>query len=304
MSSAFSSPAGTTPRHPRALVTLALGESYRHLFETLCRANWSAYAARHGYDLIVFDQPLDTSTRAARRSPAWQKCLILEQPDVAAYTQVVWLDSDMLINHTLAPAIHTGVPDDAVGATDAYGHPTPALFAQVLAQVYADWRQRGVRFVDNLTAAQFYRNRHLSPLPWVAHTGAMVASPAHHAALFRRTYDAHEDMGSPEWNYEMGFLSWELVQAGVVRSLDSRFNVMVGDAIAAHYGFLATPLFAPFFAQEHQVAAQTLQRHLVKHCLKAMFAGAWFLHFTGMQDLIDRTLAMQMVLDHTNPLKD
>lgn len=290
----------SSAKNPRALVTLTLGDHYRHLFETLCRDNWSAYAARHGYDLIVFDRPLDNSSRAARRSPAWQKCLILEQPEVLGYRQVVWLDSDMLINHTLAPAISEGVAETEVGATDAYGHPTPALFQHVLARVYADWRRRGVRFVDNLTAAQFYSHRKLTPQPWVAHTGAMVAAPAHHAALFRRAYDTHEDMGSPEWNYEMGFLSWELVRAGVARPLDSRFNIMVGDEIAAHYGFLATPLFAPFFAPEHQAtAAQTLQRHLVRHCLKAMFAGAWFLHFTGMQDLIERSLAMHLVLEDT-----
>ena len=59
----------------QAIVTLAIGADYAERFEHHCRANWSAYAKRHGFDLIVITEPLDTSDRARRRSPAWQKCL-------------------------------------------------------------------------------------------------------------------------------------------------------------------------------------------------------------------------------------
>lgn len=53
----------------KAIVTLAIGEEYRHQWRTVCRANWQAYADKHGYDLICIDRPLDDSKRARGRSP-------------------------------------------------------------------------------------------------------------------------------------------------------------------------------------------------------------------------------------------
>ncbi len=64
----------------KAIVTLAVGHAYSERFEQFCRKNWMEYAARHGYDIVVFKDPLDRSERVAKRSPAWQKCLVLSQP--------------------------------------------------------------------------------------------------------------------------------------------------------------------------------------------------------------------------------
>lgn len=287
----------SSPRHDKALVTLAVGAHHRHLFETLCRENWSRYAARYGYDLIAFFDPLDQSARAGSRSPAWQKCLVLEQPEVRAYRQVVWIDSDILLNPETAPCVCTGVPEGRIGGVDAYGIPTRAHFTGILERLYGVWRQRGVRFVDNLTPERFYSNRGLAPLADVIHTGVMVASPALHAGLFRRAYDQYEEMGSAEWNYEMGFLSWVLVQAGVVHWLDPRFNMLLGDEITAHYSFLTRDVFAPFLLPEQRrTASERLNRHLMHLCIQQTFTNSWFLHFTGMQDLIPREDAMAMAL--------
>lgn len=280
----------------KAITTLTVGEKYCELFNTTCRENWQAYAARHGYDLVVLDRPLDLSDRARARSPAWQKCLILEQPELRDYRQVVWIDADILINSRTAPCVADAVPGDRVGAVDAYAIPNPSVFRDVLARQYDDWRAKGTRFVDNLTAAQFYANRRLPPLDRVVQTGVLVASPAHHAPLFRAAYDGYDDMGSPEWNYEMGFLSYELVRAGVVDWIDYRFNTLVGDEIAHHYGFLYSNPFSRFFAPApQQQSAAVLYNHLSALCLKEMFRNAFFLHFTGMQSLMDRSAAMAVV---------
>jgi hypothetical protein len=72
----------------RALVTLAIGDRYRDMFERHCRSNWSVYAERHGCDLIVIDTPIDRTERAFARSLHWQKCLILEHEQVENYRQV------------------------------------------------------------------------------------------------------------------------------------------------------------------------------------------------------------------------
>src|SRR5437016_12929944 len=86
-----------------ALVTLAIGEHYLSNWQKYCAADWQAYAAKHGYDLIVITEPLDRSPRAMARSPAWQKCLVLSQEFARQYHQIVLLDSDIAINAATAP---------------------------------------------------------------------------------------------------------------------------------------------------------------------------------------------------------
>ena len=53
----------------------------------------------HGFlrNLICIEQPLDDSARAQKRSPCWQKCLILGEESVNKYDRVVWVDADVLM---------------------------------------------------------------------------------------------------------------------------------------------------------------------------------------------------------------
>src|SRR3977135_1510492 len=92
-----------------AIVTLAIGTAYSDRFEQLCRKNWTGYAERHGFDLFVIEEPLDSSERGTKRSPAWQKCLVLGVPGLAGYERVVWVDSDIVLNPA-APSILDGIP--------------------------------------------------------------------------------------------------------------------------------------------------------------------------------------------------
>jgi hypothetical protein len=145
----------------KAIVTLVIGDSYRALFDRTARANWKTYAEKHRLAPVVFDKPLDMSPRAAARSPAWQKCLILEQPQVQPFDQVVWTDSDINISVTRAPNVFDGVPIDHVGTVDTYSIPDRATHARRLAKAYAAWRRLGIEFVDNPTPEQYFAKRGL-----------------------------------------------------------------------------------------------------------------------------------------------
>jgi len=81
-----------------AIATLALGEKHLDFWRQFCQPSWEAYAAKHGYDLILIDQPFDRSELATSRSSAWQKCLLLSQPAPTHYRQVIVLDSNIVIN--------------------------------------------------------------------------------------------------------------------------------------------------------------------------------------------------------------
>ena len=110
---------GAHMKNQKAIVTIAIGEKYVGSWKKYCQPNWQAYAHKYGYDLICLEHPLDVSSRAKLRSPAWQKCLILSQGFASDYKTVVWIDSDIVINDN-APDVAIGVPANKVGAVDAY----------------------------------------------------------------------------------------------------------------------------------------------------------------------------------------
>ena len=55
----------------KAVVTLATGV-YKDLWEAYARPSWQAFCDRQGYQLVSLHEPLDTRSRAAGRSMAWQ----------------------------------------------------------------------------------------------------------------------------------------------------------------------------------------------------------------------------------------
>lgn len=250
-----------------AIVTLAIGERHGRLWKQLCEANWSRYARRHGYDVICVDEPLDHSERARRRSPAWQKCLILDHPDVAGYERVVWVDADVLISPR-APAIAAQVPVEKVGAVDEYASPNREAHADTLAKLYRHWEATGTGFIRNETARDYYAVWGLAAeFDAVVQTGVMVLSPAHHRQLLVDTYRTYEDRG-PGWNYEMRPLSYELLRAGCVTWLDPRFNRLWSAHKASEYPFL---LNNPDHPRAGEAATAALH-------------DVYFLHFTGSLD--------------------
>ena len=214
----------------QAIVTLAIGADYAERFERHCRANWTAYANRHGFDLIVITHPLDTSERARSRSPAWQKCLILGAPQVAGYDRVVWVDSDICINPA-APSILDGVPPELIGATDEHRFPSPearqAILETIVAvapesgdadkQFWGAWRDPGAwHGYARLPTGQAH----------IVQTGVLVLSPRHRS-LLEHVYQAYDDLGGKQFNYEMRPLSHEIQARGLQHWIDPRFNALV-----------------------------------------------------------------------------
>jgi hypothetical protein len=263
-------------RERKALVTLAVGDAFRRRWLDVCSANWRRYADRHGYDLICLDAPLDDSERAHRRSPAWQKCLILGQPFSLRYDRLVWVDLDILI-HPFAPDICDGVPIDRIGAVDEYSIPTPELHRQMLAKCYAAWKDQGVAFVPNATPQEYYTVFGFERgFEQVVQTGAMVLSPAYHRDLLESVYHRYDDKG-PGWNYEMRPLSYEILQAGCAHWIDPRFNYIWGIYEALHFPFL-TP-----GSQHPRLAA----------CLDDARQETYFLHFAGRTDLMAAAAARE-----------
>ncbi|MBN9595898.1 MAG: hypothetical protein J0G36_11145 [Afipia sp.] len=260
----------------RALVTLAIGDRYRDMFERHCRSNWSAYAERHGCDLIVIDTPIDRTERAFARSLHWQKCLILEHEQVENYRQVAWVDGDIVINPS-APSIFDNVDDTKIGAVDEFGSPDPATYRRSLASLYLRFQRTGVPFVRNLTPEEFYRNRGLPEHREVVQTGVLVCSPQYHREVLRKVYECYEENAMAASNAEMAALSHEILSRNLITWIDPRFNYQV--LIGAEQNRIENVTTLRTFRDPAAVGS-------IIPILKQLLDRAYFLHFAGCQALM------------------
>ncbi|HUJ10301.1 MAG TPA: hypothetical protein VL171_09760 [Verrucomicrobiae bacterium] len=280
----------------KAIVTLAMGEPYQQHWKRRCESNWRAYASRHGFDLICIEQPLDNSERARKRSPAWQKCLILSQDFAQRYERIVWIDSDILINNHAAPAIDSGVPLEKVGAVEEYPYSREWHHYReaIHDRIYEFFEGKAIR---NYTAPEYYTTYGFSAgVDEVVNTGVLVLSPRHHRSLLERTYSNYEEKGGREWQMEMRPLSYELVKSDSVQWIDPRFNVMWPAVLFLHYPFLIKPRANHSFrARLKRKLATVLDlpsfTTMKQTCLTATYLNSFFLHFggpaAGEMELID-----------------
>ena len=261
-----------------AIVTIAIGSAYRDRWRTHCARGWSRYADKHGFDLIVIEQPLDDTTRAAARSPAWQKCLVL-RPDIAGrYDRVIWVDSDILINAN-SPSVLDGVPPDKIGAADEHTFPSPEERRRIFT-LLAQMAQSA-----NSGAAKTWQS-YFDPADWhaawglprrgrsIVQTGVMVLAPNHHREFLEHVYYGYEDHGGEPMNYEMRPLSFEIQERNLLHALDNRFNALLIFLIIKSQMQLRRPLMP------HESAA----------LVRTTFDRTYFLHLAGLKDSVDEFL--------------
>lgn len=258
-----------------AIATLVIGETYLGRWRTLCETSWREYCQRHHYDLVTIDSPLDDSARAAARSPAWQKCLILGHASLVKHERVVWVDADILINPR-APRIEENVPIEKIGVVDENTFPSANSRRAIVQHLAASWEAVEPRIAQNWRSFANPATWHaLAGLPsrgsHMLQTGVLVLSQ-HHKDLLEHTYFSYEDSGGEEMNYEMRPLSFEIQERGLHHLIDSRFNALVGLLVLYREVILRRPL--------------SNAREKVDF-LQAQFEKNYFLHFAGQHDLMD-----------------
>jgi len=205
-----------------AMITLTLGRPYELAWNEVCAPTWRAYAARHGYDVIAINRPLDTSVRAAMRSPAWQKLLVLRPEAASGYDRIIWIDADIVINPD-APAVTEAVPIEKIGAIDELAWAPQEQRTRVYLELARLFPTVAAIQRSYLNGADYH---HLWGLPrrgeHILQTGVLVLSPKHRN-LFEEVY-LLEQKGGAEMNYEMRPLSFAMQERGVYHLLDPRFN--------------------------------------------------------------------------------
>lgn len=171
-----------------AVCTLVIGERFQNLFSKYSEQSWRAYAQEHGYELLVFDKPF---ADLPGKSFAWQKLLLLDQPDLRDFDRIVWLDADIIIKRGAPPL---EVP--------------PGKLGHALERPFTG------------DARSWYEYFSLPPAPEVIQTGVLSLEHAH-APILRSA------LGYPETRmFEMPALSLQIARSGLGHRLDPRFNAV------------------------------------------------------------------------------
>lgn len=265
----------------KAIVTLAIGENYFNKWKLFCEPNWKSYAKKYGYELIIFDKCLDSSDRAVSRSTAWQKCLILEQPEVKIFDRVIWMDSDIIINDKLAPDLIPIVPEEKIGGTDAFSFYTYNFYT-FLFDIYENyWSNRGIKIVADKTPNSYYTHFGIDTnLNAVIQSGVMVLTPALHNDILTSVYYNYEDKGSGVWHYEMRPLSYEIVKNNYHFFIDDRFNYLFAYFKLAFYPQLLN-IETTFYQKIMSKFGMKYSSKELRTAISAAYLNSYFLHFAG-----------------------
>ena len=108
-----------------AIATLAIGADYQGAYARIFRPSVQRYAARHGYDLLLFDRYLGPPAFHEPDFAHLMKLLLPAEKAVQGYERLLVLDVDILV-HSETPPFHRLEIDDGVGAVDEWSQPSSA----------------------------------------------------------------------------------------------------------------------------------------------------------------------------------
>jgi hypothetical protein len=254
----------------KALATLLIGDSYRRGWEAHYRQSWEDYGRRHGYDVVAIGDWIDPTPRSRARSPHWQKCLILDHPDLAGYEHVVWVDADVLINANRSPCIVSAHDSDRIGALsynalNRSDSRRRAAREDRAVQLFADLSGETPERTAVAAVDRYVRAGLPGDVEDWTNTGVLVLQPRHRD-LLRHVYDTGVE--SEHSLFDNMALSYHIFASGEFAAIDPRFNVDLYYELLESYPFL---LFADY-------GRSLLLRTLA---INTIFLNSFFLHFVG-----------------------
>lgn len=269
----------------KALVTIAVGAIHYQFWKRYAFPSWKTYAAIHGYDVICFEEVLDASPRAGSRSVSWQKCLILGHEKVKHYERVVWLDSDIIINHFNAPCLVSQVNPAKVGAVNAWETAGVPEYNLIQQRMVAYCRKHKLPFYN--IGRDYFKDYGLAGISDKAvQGGVLVLTPAVHRELLLTVYNNYEDNRPAFWHYEMRPLSFELISRDACQWIDSRFNHVVENVkLAKYYQHLPQNFFGRVIRVVGIKAYRFLSTFGISFWQEALvneaYLSGYFIHFAG-----------------------
>lgn len=201
------------------LVTIAVGDYYLQIYNTLFRKSQENYAQKHGYDFVVVTDFLDNNKlNHVRGAISFNKILVCSQEWSNKYDFIIFIDADILINKN-APAIHSFMEyGDYIGVADEYSQPTPEK--RITIQKKMGWETSGTDYYK-LSGFDIITEK-------VLNTGVLVLQPKH-GNFLKQIYDKYIDASKTHprgYQYEQSCIGYELMVNNNYTILPNQFNAV------------------------------------------------------------------------------
>lgn len=264
---------------------MIIGDETAGMWRRYSRPTWEAYADKHGYRIVALTEPVRPELVSEAKPVHWQKCFLLQHPDLAGYDYVVWIDADVMINHHRAPCIVGQTRTDKIGAVDLTDrHPTRRDFENCVARYlplkgYVTSHKRAIEGASPFPTAELtgmFRAEAATGAagyaaqPPTVNTGVMVMQPRRHAGFLAEVFFKYRDIADSA-DHEQTPLSDEMLAHDLLEPLDVGFNNVFYIDMAERYPFL------------HSVPLMRTDGGLVlaRLCVTTSFLNSYFLHFVG-----------------------
>lgn len=197
---------------------ICIGQRYLSDFEATFKPSVIKYAQKHGYDVKIFTDFLDSAHKHPD-SISFQKCLVPQA--LSEYDIVVVMDADIWISES-APPIPTC---EKIGIVNEAGQFPPEVYSLIT-------------FVSQPTEYYSLGGFDLST-DKILNTGFIVCRPTHHAKFLADVYAKYIDTSANhprKFHYEQACIGYELQSQSQFELISNQWN-----SISCFYTFLKIP---------------------------------------------------------------
>ena len=210
------------------LVTVAIGEKHLEQYNKLFRKSHEKYAKKNNYDFKVVTDFLDNNGKKNiytenRRSISFNKILVCSQPWSKNYDYIIFVDSDILININIAPALHNYCDyENRIGIVDEFSQPTP--------EQRIEWQK--LKRCRDKSASQYYKVNGDFNIDTniVINSGFMIFQPNIHANFAENIYNKYIAKTTNEKkgyrHCDQQYIGYELQINNMYKILPNKFNAL------------------------------------------------------------------------------
>lgn len=201
-----------------AIATVAIGENHRSAHDAIFRPSVERYVARHGHDLVVFEDFLVPAGERTGHMAVFEKLRVPYHERLAGYDRVMVLDVDVLVSAS-APPLDSLDLGGRIGIVDEWCQPSGE-------------GHRKFQEINGLpvTAPGYHAlSGFRIETERVLNSGMFVCSPELHGPLFRDLVARHAEIHRTHPrgpHYEQSVLSYELQTRDLAAILPAAWNCL------------------------------------------------------------------------------
>ena len=264
----------TTKNSKNLICTNIIGDKYQKNWNKYCKKNWVDYCKKYKINLAYFDDKIELSEKKLNDfAPTWQRLLIGNEikKRLSGIENVCYLDTDIQINHFLAPNIFKNYNKRKISMISCVKDMPYSRDFIELQKTLSYFRNKFVsknyplNSSSLLTVKQLYTYNKLKYYNNYANAGVMIFNLKNHSKLLFDCFKKflHKNL----LERDQTAINFYLQEKKLINWIDYKFNTLWVYEMCFKFPFL-------YFKKKNN-------EKLIKDCMFSTFLGSYFVHFAG-----------------------